>query len=261
VTTHADIAADLGPEPQPLAYATATSDGPALADLQPALSWLLAVAVLIGLCVGSCFLLMTTHWAAAVLHVAIYGAILFTAVRGSVELAKVGFSRPGLFTLDGLAGVGLVLIGCAPLGLLLRYDTFNLGVLGSMGLAVAFGLLAVTSIRHREFYQKLSYPVRAAGYRKTAIWLQILGWTKAIFETLWLVCCALPPLAVTGSVFRMRPSFEGIAITAAVGAFFGCFLYAGIWITMIVLHARVLRLSRIRGVAGFDVLINEPSLR
>ena len=244
-------------DPEPLAYALPGA-GQTLADLRPALRWMLWTAIFSGLCVGSCFLCFKMHAAVYMLHMLIYAATLYFGVRAGTAAARAGWRDPVRATLDALAAVALTVIGVVPL---VVWDDPHSPLIRECGLAAgaAFFVLAVTSLRHRRLYGNLAALLRADGRRGAARAAVSLGNIKWVFETVWLLCCALPLLAIS---HHLRPIFShawpGLSgdylIWIAVAAFCGCIVYGAIWVWMIALHARLVVVAARERTPGFDVL-------
>ena len=226
-----------------LDYSRGSTDAIVLDSIRTALLPLLLVAILSGLCVGSCFLTMTNDPIWIVLHMLIYAATLGLAVLAGVRMAKSGIAGGRRAAMDTIAGVSLIVVALAPAGdrwgrELGLNDTF-----GGIVLGTAFLLMSLTSYRHLLLYRLLAGPCRDAGYPRTAKWMTFLGWTKVLYETIWLLCCAVPLLLIGNPLGNNSHGLDDSAFYLLLAAFFGCFGYAAIWMLMIILHARALLLS------------------
>ena len=248
----------LSVAPEPLDYSVGSTAS--LHAARPALRMLNLVAILSGLCVGSCFVVLASRadLLANLLHLLVYGATLAFAFIGGMRVARL--DAPPLrsatrVVLDLVAGVGLLMIAVAPFVLdqfIFRDEWKSGAIIGG-----AFLLMALTTYRHVLLYRGLAQMVAADGYRKSAGWLRTLGWIKCIYEGLWLTCCSTPlVMLLPHEVLR---EVRGGAIFVAFAAFFGCLGFAFIWALMIVLHTRIVVLAGRAGVLpggraqGFEV--------
>jgi hypothetical protein len=169
----------------------------------------------------------------AVLHVSVFAATLVVAVRAGVLMGASGWADRRRQVLDTVAGVGLVMIGVAPVFALAMDLNVSAGHLGALALGAAFLALAATTARHVLLYRTLSTWAAAANRTRLRNGLVALGWVKALYEGAWLACCAVPLIAVGLGVedqFLLYP---------AVAALFGCFGFAPIWVSMIFAHVRL----------------------
>lgn len=213
-----------------------------LGDAAPAMRQLLWLSVLSGLCVGTCWVLLWAKfaWPALVLHVSVYAATLTLAVRAGGRLNRLDAVFPQLrsrtrVAFDTAAGLGLVFIGMAPV--FIDFDSANENV-GLALVAVAFGLMALTTYRHLLLYRALARGFSPIGYRGLSGSLVALGWVKMIYEGIWLTCCAVPPALVLAEQATPRQNFDDAAVFIAFGALFGCMGFVGVWVAMIAAHAR-----------------------
>ena len=69
-----------------------------------------------------------------------------------------------------------------------------------------------------------------------------LGWFKAIYEFLWLGCCAVTLLMIAAKDVGLLG--QDAAIFFAVPALFGIAGFALIWIWMMVCHGRLITLAK-----------------
>lgn len=190
------------------------------------------LAVLSGFCVAVCFAAMAWGTFGAVLHFGVFGTTLFVAIRTGILLHQAGVLSPTQRLLDMAAACGLILIGIAP-GMLVFGDRATWERLAPLGLGAAYLMLAGTAFRHVSVYRLLRDWAAATGHARSGGWLLGLGYTKAVYETLWLGCCA-------GALFSMGFKLgDDPTIFLAIGAFIGCLGYGLIWIWMIVDHARL----------------------
>jgi hypothetical protein len=216
------------PPPAVIEYAR-----PVGVDLDPrcgeAARWLVAVAVLSGLCVAVCFAAMAWGTVGAALHVLVFAATLATAVRAAVLMAAAGWRDRYRTALDLIAGVGLLGVGVAPV--LGWVSMFSRERVAAVALGLAFALMAGTTARHVALYRALA-EWAAAARTTLATGLVRLGYAKAVYEGLWLSCCAAALLG-----FGTEARDPGIVL--AVAAFVGCLGYGAIWTWMIVAHVRL----------------------
>src|SRR5438874_1516114 len=146
------------------------------------------LSILSGLCVGSCFLTFTETLIAIVIHVAIFTLTIVWAVRAGGGLMQMMSSaddpsRRRRTILDMLALIGVALIGVAPV-------VYHVGQMTSLnnegaftlGLGIAYSLLALTTARHVMLYRMLAGLCRTINRDAMARSLITLGWFKAIYE-------------------------------------------------------------------------------
>jgi hypothetical protein len=233
----------------PLEYAAAT---PVLdPGARRAFGELLWLSVLSGLCVGVCFLSLTEALLAALLHVTIFAVTIILAVRAGMSVAGLGDGGGAHRTrmlLDGLAGLGLVGIGISPIVYYIGQGEYwsVIETYGVAALGLSYALLAATTYRHVLLYRVLAEVCRSANHPSLATRLIRLGWGKAIYEGLWLSCCALALLLLSaGSTMSgAKSDFQDAAMWCAFAALFGAMGFAGIWVWMIVVHAVLLAGTR-----------------
>ena len=198
--------------------------------------WMVGLAVLSGLCVAVCFAAINWGPFGAVLHLLVFGTTIGVAVRAGAWMAAAGqVGRPQL-VMDGLAGLGLVGVGIAPVLYhfhIWRYDGFP-ALLG-----VSFLLMALTTYRHRLMYRTLAAWSEASNARRLARTLRWLGTAKVGYEAVWLTCCWVPLL-----LEPLIPGGGDAAVAVAVAALFGCLGYGVLWIWMIVSHAQLAGVMR-----------------
>jgi hypothetical protein len=165
-------------------------------------------------------------------------------------------ARVFMLAMDAIAGLGLMTI-CACMWMWVWAVRTEAGdptekLMGGIG--VGFLLMGLTTFRHQMLYTSLGRAFRREGFTTTGVWLAILGWTKAVYEFLWLaVCIALP---LIGLSMNQGQHFEEGAIFLLFGALFGLFGFALVWVLMIVMHSvaasRRKSLGHVRG--AFEVL-------
>lgn len=233
----------------PLEYATAQAVMDPAA--RRAFGEMLLLSILSGLCVGVCFLSLTANMFAAALHVAVFIATITLAIRSGRSLGQLTAAsnidhRPRM-VLDLLAGMGLVIIGLAPIFYVALENSSGrwIETFGAIIMGIAYSLLAGTTIRHRMLYKFLADVCRQSNHPFMARRLIALGWGKTVYEGLWLALCAAALLLIgTGNVRGGGPIYENIALWCAFGALFGAMGFGAIWIWMIIIHAVLFRLTR-----------------
>ena len=203
------------------------------------------LSVLSGLCVGVAWLALLTENALGLLCVVVFGITIWQGIAVGVRLrrAKVWLGRVAF--LDLIALIGLAVVALAPIGYSLYESSVDWKRLGEAGLAslgLAYLAMGLTSVRHIWMYAELSQWAEDLFHRRLARSLQMLGYIKAIYETLWLgLCCAVPLLAAATDLAG------GGVIYLAIGAAVGCIGYGLIWIWMMIVHIRLARAHRSRG--------------
>ena len=193
---------------------------------------MVGLAVLSGLCVAACFAAMAWGTPGALLHTLIFAATLLVALRVGVLMGAAGALGARQCLLDGIAGIALILIGVAP-AVVVFVPELNWERPGTIVLGITFGALAATTYRHLLLYRALYTWAAAAGQIAFGRRLIALGYTKAVYEAIWLGCCAVSLFAVGLQLG------DDIAFYPAVAALLGCLGYGVIWIWMIVAHARL----------------------
>jgi hypothetical protein len=208
---------------------------------------LVPVAVCSGLCVAVCFAPMAFEMPGAVLHLIVFAATIALAVRAGAKVRAAVERGGAMLALDSVAAIGLTAIGVAPVvGLSQSIDKEP----GAVLLGLAFLAMAFTTARHVMLYRVLARWSAAAsptGYRPAGRGLKVLGWVKAWYEGLWLTCCGGALLLLGGRSLGSSTGsdLEAAAVPLAILAFCGCLGYVGVWIWMIIAHARLAsRLSR-----------------
>ncbi len=212
---------------------------------------LLVSSIFAGLCPAACLLLLNLeNLAGAIMVLVAFGTCaIFAAIaeRARLRLAPVigtpSTSRT-LILYDMIAGVGLLLIGVAGVlyGIkdsynLLGYDHQSLWEGAQAALAGGgFFALFLTAWRAIPAWRAQAEFAQLLGAKRLKKFLTFLAWTKAIFETVWLLCCSLP----FGLALLQHESGSDAAIFFAIGAFFGLFGFAAIWLMMIIAHSVLL---------------------
>lgn len=215
----------------------ATSDGGALASRAKAVAGpMMFAAVGSGFCVGVCFLGFAeeAHLAWVVLHPAIFLTTLGAGVIAGMRL------RDGVgvrMICDLVAGVGLLGLALVPPTYFLASgeifdDDVRIWLLGACYL-----LMAATTLRHLLLYRQLAAWARQGHWFGLARSFLGLGWTKTIFEGVWLGCCAATLMLAT---LDGSGAGEEAIVFLALSSFFGCFVYAAIWIWMMIAHAMLM---------------------
>jgi hypothetical protein len=219
--------------PVPLSYAGHL--GAADPRWLPIARWHIALAVLSGLTVLSCFAAMAWREPGAILHLLVCLATLAVGLRVGLGLGKLGLLSTPHIALDAIAGLGLLLLGTVPLLTMSAQgsgsDTWERPTSGY--LALAFLCFGLTTFRHRLLYQLLATWSESADRPKAARGLRALGNIKMVYEALWLACCWLTLVAVT-----LKQTDDPI-VFLALGALFGCIGYGILCIWMIVAHTKL----------------------
>ena len=206
---------------------------------------LVPLAVLSGLCVAAAWGAIASENALGLVHVAVFGLTVWSAVRVGMRLRRAGAPVRSAVAFDGAALAGLVVVGLAPIGYAAWNDAARTGGPGPLGLSheAAVGILGLgylamglTSCRHVWMYAELARWADDLYRRRLGRSLRALGWVKAVFETLWLgACCGATLVAVAADADGEE------MIVLAVGALVGCVGYGAIWIWMISAHATLAR--------------------
>lgn len=196
---------------------------------------MMVAAVGSGLCVAVCFLGFAedARLAWVVLHPAIFLTTLGAGVLAGMRLRDGVGAR---MICDLVAGVEVLGLALVPVGFfLISGDLFDDDTSAWL-LGACYLLMAATTLRHLLLYRQLAAWARQGHWFGLARSLVALGWTKMIFEGLWLGCCSAT--LMLASVDPSGP-VEEIIIFLALSSFFGCFVYAAIWIWMMIAHAMV----------------------
>jgi hypothetical protein len=228
--------------PVVLEYARSQSfDDPDIRFVFKSLLWM---SILSGLCVGMCFLCFTEHLAAYALHMLIFGSIIFVGARSGPAMMRLEnsyqvTSGKARLAMDLSATLGIALIGSGPIVYLVvtRQSQVSGEPLLAAGVGVAYGLLAVSTARHVLLYRLLATMCRNLGRNGMARGLLVLGWFKAIYEGVWLACCSL-----AGALLAVKN--EDVGINFAFAALAGAMGFGGVWVWMIVMHAKLLRMAK-----------------
>ena len=204
------------------------------------------LSILSGLCVGSCFLTFMETLIAVVIHVAIFTLTIVWAVRAGMGLMQMMSSaddpsRRRRMILDLLALVGIAIIGAAPVVYHVGKTRVTDDHLFTAALGTAYSLLALGTARHVMLYRLLAGLCRTINRQAMARSLITLGWFKAIYEVLWLGCCAATLLMIAAKDVGLG---QDAAIFFAVPALFGIAGFALIWIWMMICHGRLITLAK-----------------
>jgi hypothetical protein len=211
---------------------------------------MLFLTILSGCCVASCFLVFTETVLGTSVQALVFAITIAMALAsGKALLRSVPASDdPGRVprtALDCVSLVGLAMIAVVPLGYeitksqaLHEWDAPFAGLIG-----IAYALMTVSTARHVMLYRLLAGLCRAVNHTRMARSLILLGWFKAIYEFLWLGCCAAA-LLLAAARDVVSNDVGNTVVFFAVGALFGLAGYAIIWIWMIVAHAQLLRVAR-----------------
>lgn len=193
---------------------------------------MMLAAVGSGLCVAVCFAgfaeNIRTLWTVA--HPTLF---LITLAAGIVAGMRMRDGVAPRMLFDCIAGVGILGLALVPLGWWVLESHSIEPDVGFGALGVCYLLLAGTTVRHVLMYRLLANWASQANWRGLARSLIALGWTKTIFEALWLGCCATTSLLLA---YDSAGSAE-IAVLFAFGSLFGCFGYAVVWLWMLITHA------------------------
>lgn len=209
---------------------------------------LVASSVFAGLCPASClFVLASEHLVGAMSMTIAFGACAVLAAVGErarrqiKDVPAMSGSHGSPIVADLVAAFGLALVNLAGYLFAVRQMRMYIGysqsyeILGAATVGLGFFLLCVTAWRALPTWKAhadIAHLLHRKGLRKL---LNALGYTKAIYETLWLACCWMP-FALVG----LGREGEGLAIPLAVAAAFGLIGFGVIWILMIVAHAVLL---------------------
>jgi hypothetical protein len=191
--------------------------------------WMITLAVLSAACVGSCFLTLMSGGNAGFVQVLVFAATLAVAFKAGRYMGRAGELSSAQLALDCIAGAGLLIVGLAPIAIMLDLEN-DLWV---YVLALAYALMALTTWRHVLLYRRLA--VWALRLNRPALRLGLLqlAYVKFVYEALWLGCCAIA-LAVAPS-----NRIDDLFVFFALAALFGCGGYGLIWIWMVIAHGRL----------------------
>lgn len=214
-------------EAAPLSYAGALAT---IAPIQvKAARWLLALAVLSGLCVPSLAFSFTPIGQFA--NLLIFLSTLTVGLRTGILIRRHQAIPRALTLLDGSAAIALLTMSVAPFLRGQPSDNTDADLrIAMLPIGIAFALFALSTHRHRLLYSLLSGWSEAANRPRAAKGLRLLGNIKMVYEALWLLCCAAAALLLS-----LRN--DGSAVTLASLALFGCAGYGIIWLWMILAHA------------------------
>lgn len=218
-------------------------DAVTLAHFRRYARWSLGTAILSGLCVGVCFLTLSApRIEIYLLHLLVFAATLAcAAIAGRALVFALNSHGSGAsyrlgLVLDLVATLGLIVLGTGPI-LFGPTQGSNWPENMSAILALAYACLAVSVPRHVIHYRRVAMLLAMHG----SVWvrgMRVLGYFKAVYEGLWLSCCAVVLLAAT------LKAHDDTLIWLAVGAFGGCIGFIGIWAWMIIRHS--LLIARLR---------------
>jgi hypothetical protein len=235
-------------EAVPLEYASALQ--PLGREHRRAFGLMLWLAVLSGPCVGTCLLVLSNPLIFATLHVLVFAVTIFSAVRAQTALQAVilphdaaRFMRARLLDFAVLLSLAIIGLAAVPLALVpdARSNSPRTGAAICI-VALAYAVLSIGSVRHIRVYRTLANLCRVAGRRGSAAHLIALGYVKAIFECLWLACCALTLCGIAASRIPSA-TIPPFTLFAAYGALLGLLGFTGVWIWMVVAHALLFRLA------------------
>jgi hypothetical protein len=226
---------------------------------------LLISSIFAGLCPASCLLLLSTENIVGAIAMSVaFGTCAVFAAKGEAQRRRIVGVQVSSMRLSGspllpdiFAGVGLTLVNLAGYVYAIHEMTRqaftsrqNVEAVGMVLVGTGFFLLCVTAWRAVPSWRAHADIARLIGGKRLGKFLRFLGWTKAIYETLWLFCCWAPFVAM-----GVRP-LEEMAVGLAIGALFGLIGFGVIWILMIIAHATLL--VQIRKVTALGV--NEAHL-
>lgn len=195
----------------------------------------LPLSILYGLCFGTLALSILGHLVFVFLHVAVCGMMLVLGSLAVWAFRRVMEERASVFSLDGVAGVGLVAVLVVPL-------TWKGGFSGS---ELALGLLsagsfcfAVSAWRYTPRYVEYScwaHPVDP----KLAWSLRRFGFVRTWFEGVWFAVCGLACGNFAFGMEGVLPETLGtILLNLSVIGWMG-FLFCWLW--MMELHGKLFK--------------------
>jgi len=136
--------------------------------------------------------------------------------------------------LEMLAGAGLMIVAAGIIYTMISAQrTVDDVPAGTIGLGAL--MVGLATPRFVMFYQPISRAMRLAGSRgmfSAANWIVVLGWTKAVYEFVWIVLFIAP--MCLGNLFGLSGDSH---VTVGLGALFGLGGYAVIWVMMMALHS------------------------
>lgn len=206
----------------------------------------LTSSIFAGLCPAACFAALNFETALGPLLMTIaFGCCAVNAGLGEYRRRSIrmgtGTLKAGAFKADLVAAAGLLMVNLGGYlyvleqqGSFARGDGARAFVAGV--LAIGFCALCASAWRAVPTWRAHAELAAFARGRKLAKFLKFMGWTKAIYETLWLACCWIS----LGMFAIGSREWEDPAIFFAIGAFFGLFGFAVIWMLMIITHAILL---------------------
>jgi hypothetical protein len=189
--------------------------------------WMIGLTVLSAGCVATCFLTMATNNDAGIVQVVVFAATLWVAIVVGAWLGELGSRNATEVVLDSVAGLGLLIVGAIPVGLMLDLDE---GTAGAVILGVGYVMMGATTWRHVLVYRRLAQWAALANSPTLRGFLVSLGYMKLVWEGLWLACCGM-----TLFVAAMDQS-DDLIVFLAFASLIGCGIYGIIWIWMMVVH-------------------------
>lgn len=239
---------ECGQDVQPSVVQASVLHDPANASRARTMAALfLTSSIFAGLCPGACALALSLeNELGPLLMSAAFAGCVISAIRGeyqrrSIHVGSGARMAAAPFVADLLAASGLLLINLG--GYLLVY--LHIALIGSSDsaeravaatLAVGFFLLFVTAWRAVPAWRAHAELAQFTRGGKLEKFLKFMGWTKAIYETAWLLTCWTPlaMYAIGGH------DFEDPGLFMAFGALFGLVGFAAIWLLMIIAHTILL---------------------
>lgn len=230
--------------PAVLEYASARTVGSVDPAMLPVSRYTFGTAVLSGPAVGSCFLLFMEEAWTILPHLGVYILLLYFCVRAGMALRAL--AAPAWWMIcDGAAAAGLVGIGVSPLVYYGAGENPSKWMITA--LAGCYLLLAVSAWRAAPFYRRLAAWTRPYARRLAAVQVA-LGWLKALYETVWLGCCAT---LLFGVAIEHRLPDSDLLTGVAFTALFGTLGFGAVWLAMMVIHflwwRRVASLLKMQG--------------
>jgi hypothetical protein len=207
-------------------------------------SALLVSSIFAGLCPAACLLaVQAENLIGAVAMTIAFGTCAVFAARaemlrrGVLRLSSISPVAGPPLVADAIAAGGLLLINLAAYVYVIARMVNSNMYFGEDGLptvlvGVGFFLLFVTAWRAMPTWRAHADIAHLLGGQRLAKLLHFLSWAKAVYESVWLFCCWTPFALV-----QLDSNGSDLAVSLAVGALFGLFGFAVIWILMIIAHA------------------------